>query len=71
MNNDEMEFCIFCIESISEKLSISGTESYKRLSVYSKLLDEYIVPNYEVLHTQGKEYIVNDILQCMKEKGVA
>ena len=36
----------------------------------SDILDTYIVPEYEMLHTQGKEYIVNDIVEFMKEKGV-
>ncbi|MDK7192681.1 DUF3791 domain-containing protein [Bifidobacterium sp. UMB1197] len=31
----------------------------------------YIVPSYDVLHTQGKEYITNDIVSFMREKGVA
>ena len=30
----------------------------------------YIVPEYEVLHTQSREYIVNDLLDVMKERGV-
>ena len=34
------------------------------------ILDEYILPCYDVLHTQGKEYIVNDITELMKRKGV-
>ena len=25
---------------------------------------------YEILHTQGKEYIVDDIIEVMKERGV-
>ena len=30
----------------------------------------YILPCYNVLHTQGKDYIVNDIIELMKRKGV-
>ena len=29
-----------------------------------------IVPEYEVLHTQSREYIVDDLLDVMKERGV-
>lgn len=36
----------------------------------SDILYKYIVPNYEILHTQGKEYIVEDIIAVMKEEGV-
>ena len=30
----------------------------------------YIVPEYEMLHTQSREYIVDDLLDVMKERGV-
>ena len=36
----------------------------------SDILNDYIIPEYEILHTQGKEYIVDDIIEVMKERGV-
>ena len=36
----------------------------------SDILNGYIVPEYEVLHTQSREYIVDDLLDVMKEKEV-
>lgn len=65
---DRIEFAIFCIENVAEKLRINAAKMYKILKK-SHILDEYIFPNYEILHTQSKEYIVNDILEVMKEKG--
>lgn len=70
MSNHEVEFSIFCVENVANKLQISGQEAYELLTVKSKILDEYIIPNYEMLHTQSKEYIVNDIIEYMKECGV-
>lgn len=35
----------------------------------TKALDEYIVPYYDVLHTLGVEYLVDDITECVKERG--
>ena len=32
--------------------------------------DRYIIPEYEILHTQSKDYIINDIIEVMKERGV-
>ncbi len=29
-----------------------------------------MMPEYEILHTQSREYIVNDLLDVMKERGV-
>ena len=34
------------------------------------ILRQYIVPGYDVLHTRGREYVVEDILDAMKERGV-
>ena len=70
MSENEIEFAIFCIENVALKLGIHGDEEYRLLTKDSKILDEYIVPNYEMLHTQDKEYIVNDIIDYMKECGV-
>lgn len=70
INSKELEFSIFCIENIAEKLGISGQEVYELLTKKSNILDEYIIANYDILHTQSKEYIVNDIIEYMKECGV-
>ena len=43
---------------------------YQAFTEKSDILNGYIVPEYEVLHTQSREYIVNDLLDVMKERGV-
>ena len=71
MNNErELEFAIFCIENIASFLKKDAQEVYRMLTEKSNILYDYIVPEYEMLHTQGKEYIINDIVEFMKEKGV-
>lgn len=70
MNEKNIEFVIFCVEGIAEKLNIESKEAYKLLEKDSDIIGEYIIPFYEALHTQGKEYIVNDILEVMKMRGV-
>ena len=66
---NEIEFSIFCIENIAAKLNKDAVVTCDILKT-SGILDEYILPCYDVLHTQGKEYIVNDITELMKRKGV-
>ncbi|MDR1812379.1 MAG: DUF3791 domain-containing protein [Candidatus Fibromonas sp.] len=66
----ELEFAVFCVENVAEKLKKSGNEVYNMLTERSDILDSYIIPCYDVLHTQGKSYIVNDILDYMKEEGL-
>ena len=70
MNKNELDFAIFCIENTAEKININGKILYDLLTKRSKILDEYIIPNYDSLHTQGKEYIVNDIIEYMNEEGL-
>lgn len=69
-NSNELEFAIFCIENIAAKLGVDAINVYQALTKQSNILYDYIVPEYEVLHTQSKEYIVQDILDVMKERGV-
>ena len=68
MNTKELEFTVFCIENVAERLGLNGAEVYKLLVEKSDILENYIVPCYATLHTQGKEYIVNDIVDYMREK---
>lgn len=70
MDERELEFAIFCIENVALFLKRDAQEVYKMLTEKSEILYDYIIPEYEMLHTQGKEYIVNDIVDFMKEKGV-
>ena len=66
----ELEFAMFCIENIAAKLGVSAEKVYDALTEKSDILNDYIIPEYEILHTQGKEYIVDDIIEVMKERGV-
>ena len=43
---------------------------YQAFIEQSDILNGYIVPEYEVLHTQSREYIVADLLDVMKERGL-
>ena len=66
----ELEFAIFCIENIAAKLGVSAEKVYDALTEKSDILNDYIIPEYELLHTPGKEDIVDDIIEVMKERCV-
>jgi len=68
MNTEQLSFAFFCIENIAERLEISGNLVYKILTENSNILDNYIIPCTDALHTQGKEYILNDLLEYMREE---
>ena len=67
----ELEFVIFCVENIAARLKTSSVKVYDALTRESSIINEYIVPEYDILHTQSKDYIVDDILDVMEEQGVS
>lgn len=69
-NAEELEFAVFCIENVAKRLGVGGEEIYQMFTEDSDILNGYIVPEYEVLRTQGKEYIVDELLDVMKERGL-
>lgn len=69
-NFRELEFAVFCIENLSLRLGVDGKCVYDALAGESNILNGYIVPEYEMLHTQDRDYIVDDILELMRERGV-
>ena len=70
MTAEQSFFAAFCIEALAEDLNITGDVVYKMLTEKSDILDNYIVPCYDSLHTQGKNYIVLEIKELMQKKGV-
>lgn len=69
-NSNELEFAIFCIENVAAKLGVDAERVYQAFTQKSDILNGYIVPEYEILHTQSLDYIVEDLLDVMKERGV-
>lgn len=67
--NDKISFAIFCIENTARSLGISGTKMYDKLEK-SGLIDDYIFAHYDTLHTQSKEYIINDIKNALEARGI-
>ena len=69
-NDRELEFAVFCIESVADALGKPSDAVYRALTGPGDILNQYFVPSYDVLHTQGRDYIVNDICEVMAERGV-
>lgn len=67
MSEKQIEYSVFCIENVAERLGKTGSEVFKILNS-SGLLHSYIIPSYEALHTQSKQYIVDEIISVMRER---
>jgi hypothetical protein len=70
MTSEQSYFAVFCIEALADELETTGGKIYKMLTENSDILDGYIVPCYDALHTQGKDYIVHELKELMQRRGV-
>ena len=69
MSCNNIDFVTYCIGNLSRRLNMSAVEVYRRLK-QSGILLGYIIPSYDVLHSFGKEYLMEDLTEYMREKGV-
>ena len=69
MTNPQREFVTFVIGNLAARLVISESQAYNMLNNAAAIRD-YIVPAYDVLHTFSRDYIIDDIIDYIKEKGV-
>ena len=53
------EFYTYCLENYAIRKQISGMRAWVIFKESSA--DEYIIDNYDLLHTQGSEYVLDDI----------
>ncbi|MBQ3635551.1 MAG: DUF3791 domain-containing protein [Bacteroidales bacterium] len=65
-NQDIAYFLSFCIEQYKEAKGLTGEEAMLRLSEYGVL--EYLSENFEVLHTQSRQWLMEDVDEYIKQK---
>ena len=70
ITQEQSFFAVFCIEALADELQTTGDKIYIMLTEKSDILDNYIFPCYEALHTQGKEYIINELKELMQKQGI-
>lgn len=67
----ELEFIVFCIENIAERLDVEPFIVLDAITKQSNIVSDYIVPCYDTLHTYDKDYIVDELIDVMHERGVS
>ncbi len=60
-----MAFVATCIETTARWLGTSYKEVYQRMKRVN-LIEQYILPHYETLHTESRENLAEDLVECMK-----
>ena len=73
LSKDEiiMGFVASCIEDVADALGVDYTEVYQRMDAV-RMIDEYIIPNYEVLHSESRKNVTEGLIDTLKrwEEGV-
>lgn len=60
-----LAFVATCIEATARTLGVSYRDVFLRMKRLG-MIENYIVPNYGVLHTESRENIALDMIQCME-----
>lgn len=63
----KLAFAASCVEGLARRLALPYTEVYERMSRMG-VIANYILPFYDTLHTESREYLLDDILEYMKNK---
>lgn len=60
-----MAFVATCIETTARLLNTNYYEIYQRMERVG-MIDNYIVPNYEPLHSESREVLAERMIECLK-----
>lgn len=69
LEKKELTFVVFILYALGQHWNMTTPEVYDILNS-TGILDDYIIKFYDVLHTLGKEYLVEDITEFVREKGI-
>ena len=69
MNGESFSFVIYMIHACANKWMKLPSEVYAMLQK-TGCIDNYLVPHYDILHTQGTDYVVEDIREYLGFRGV-
>ena len=61
----KIEFAVFCIENTAKRLGTSGQEVYRALCETDGI-NTFILPSYDILHTQSLDWVADDTLETLK-----
>ena len=69
LEKKELTFVVFILYALGQHWNMTTPEVSDILNS-TGILDDYIIKCYDVLHTLGKEYLVEDITEFVREKGI-
>lgn len=70
MNKESFSFVIYMIHACADHWKYNPSEIYKKLKSTDCIMG-FLVPNYEILHTQSTRYILEDIKEYLNVRGIS
>ena len=61
-----MAFVATCIETTARWLNVPYIDVYQRMKRVG-LIEKYIIPHYETLHTESRENLAEGLVECLDE----
>ena len=68
VNESSMAFTIYLIHELANSRNMTPGQIYRILKNCG-CIDNYLVPNYDVLHTMGTEYLMDDVSHYVSARG--
>lgn len=69
MDKNTFSFVIYMIHACANKWGKMPSEVYAILN-NSNCIDEFLIPHFDILHTQSTAYVVDDITEFLGVRGV-
>ena len=69
MNEDSFSYIVYMIHACADRWNTTPSKVYQAIKK-SGCLDEYLIPYYDILHTQSTDNIVHDISEFLKNRGM-
>jgi hypothetical protein len=71
MNQDKkiIDFAVYILGKFAAEKQITTPEAYAKLNSVGAI-DDYLIPFYDVLHTQGTQSLVADLTEYAQLRGV-
>lgn len=60
----KLAFAASCVEGAARKLGVPYIEVYERMKKV-ELIDNYILKHYDTLHTESREYLIENVVECL------
>lgn len=70
MDKNSFSFVVYMIHRCANQWGLSPSRVYQMLEE-SGCIQSYLVPHYEVLHTQSSKYVLEDIQQYLQQRWIA